>query len=50
MVEVYKKAYWRLADMMVRESRLPDQDLLMFFTHKEIRYLLETRSGGLVAK
>jgi len=33
MVEVFKLAYWKLAKMMVEEGRMPDEDLLFFFTH-----------------
>lgn len=50
MVEAFKKAYWRLAGLMVKEGRLPDQDLLFFFTHQEIDTLLNTRSGALINK
>ena len=50
MVEAFKQAYWRLAELMVREGRLPDADLLMFLTHLEIGRLISSRSGALVAK
>ena len=50
MVEAFKQAYWRLAELMVHEGRLPDADLLMFLTHPEIGRLISTRSGALVAK
>ena len=44
----FKKAYWRLAALMVRESRLPEPDLLFFLTHAEIGDLLYSRSAKLI--
>ena len=48
VTEIFKRAYWRLADMMVSESRLPEQKLLFFLTHREIGELLEHCSARLV--
>ena len=45
---IYKEAYWRLAELMVRENRLPDQKLLFFLTHAEIGELILRRPTGLV--
>ena len=45
---IYKEAYWRLAELMVRESRLPDPKLLFFLTHAEIGELIEQRSTKLL--
>ncbi|KAL3866323.1 hypothetical protein ACJMK2_043630 [Sinanodonta woodiana] len=50
MGDVLKQAYWKLADVMVQESRLPEQDLLFYLTHREIKTLIETRSPELVGK
>jgi rifampicin phosphotransferase len=50
LLDAFKQAYWKLAEMMVKESRLPDQDLLFFFTHNEIGKLLETRSARLITR
>ncbi|KAL3866318.1 hypothetical protein ACJMK2_043625 [Sinanodonta woodiana] len=50
MGDVLKQAYWKLADLMVQESRLPEQDLLFYLTHREIKTLIETRSPDLVRK
>ncbi|KAL3866328.1 hypothetical protein ACJMK2_043635 [Sinanodonta woodiana] len=50
MGDVLKQAYWKLADLMVQESRLPEQDLLFYLTHREIKTLIETRSPELVRK
>ena len=45
---IFKQAYWRLAELMVLESRIPDPKLLFFFTHSEIGKLLERRSANLI--
>ena len=45
---IFKAAYWRLAELMVRENRLPEQELLFFLTHREIRELIESRSASLI--
>ncbi|XP_022084106.1 uncharacterized protein LOC110975708 [Acanthaster planci] len=45
-----KEAYWRLARLMVREGRLPEEDLLFFFTPTEIGRLLKYRSPALVSR
>lgn len=50
LIDAFKQGYWKLAEMMVEENRLPDQDLLFFFTHREIGILLETRSPRLIAR
>ncbi|KAL3866327.1 hypothetical protein ACJMK2_043634 [Sinanodonta woodiana] len=50
MGDVLKQAYWKLADLMVQESLLPEQDLLFYLTHREIKTLIETRSPVLVRK
>ena len=44
----FKQAYWKLAELMVRESRLPDTNLLFFLTHAEIGDLIDQRSAKLV--
>ena len=46
--DIFKQAYWRLAAMMVREGRLPDERLLFFLRHSEIGKLIDTRSVRLV--
>ncbi|KAL8583173.1 hypothetical protein ACOMHN_046557 [Nucella lapillus] len=50
MNDVFKTAYWNLAALMVKEGRLPDEDLLFFLTHEEIGDLLDTRSARLVMR
>ncbi|GIY36276.1 hypothetical protein CDAR_552561 [Caerostris darwini] len=46
----WRKGYRRLGKLMVSEGRLPDADLLYFFTLEEVKELLETRSPGLISK
>ncbi|KAK7114411.1 rifampicin phosphotransferase-like [Littorina saxatilis] len=50
MNDIFKAAYWKLATLMVKEGRLPDEDVLFFLTHYEIAVLLATRSARLVMK
>ncbi|KAK3108445.1 hypothetical protein FSP39_008087, partial [Pinctada imbricata] len=50
LADKFKEAYWQLADMMTREGRLPEKDLLFYLTHSEIGKLVETRSPKLVSK
>ncbi|XP_041376866.1 putative phosphoenolpyruvate synthase [Gigantopelta aegis] len=45
-----KKAYRRLANLMVQEGRLPDADLIHFMTHYEIGRLLQTRSPKIIMR
>lgn len=45
---IFKQAYWRLAQLMVRESRIPEPKLLFFLTHSEIGKLLERRSANVI--
>ena len=46
--DIFKVAYWRLAELMVSESRLPEQELLFFLTHREIGDLIDSRSATLI--
>ncbi|XP_038068180.1 uncharacterized phosphotransferase YvkC-like [Patiria miniata] len=45
-----KEAFWRLAGLMVKEGRLPDDDLLFFLTPSEIGHLLKDRTPALVSR
>ncbi|XP_033626615.1 uncharacterized phosphotransferase YvkC-like [Asterias rubens] len=45
-----KEAYWRLANLMVREGRIPDEDLLFFFLPSEIDRLLRNGSPALISR
>ena len=46
--DIFKQAYWKLAKMMVKEGRLPDERLLFFLTHHEIGILLATKSVKMI--
>ena len=48
VTDIFKQAFWKLADQMVQESRLPDPDLMFFLTHREIGQLIQNRSARLV--
>ena len=48
VTDIFRQAYWKLADLMVSESRLPERDLLFFLTHREIGELIRVRSIKLV--
>ncbi|XP_037088269.1 putative phosphoenolpyruvate synthase [Pollicipes pollicipes] len=50
MLHQFRLAFRRLAELMVRESRLPDSDLVFFLTLYEIQRLLDTRSPAIVTK
>nr|XP_022308655.1 uncharacterized protein LOC111114583 [Crassostrea virginica]XP_022308656.1 uncharacterized protein LOC111114583 [Crassostrea virginica]XP_022308657.1 uncharacterized protein LOC111114583 [Crassostrea virginica] len=50
VADKFKQAYWRLAEKMCEEGRLPEKDLLFFLTHREIGQLLETRSPKLLTR
>lgn len=45
----FKQAYWRLATIMVKEGLIPEEELLFFFTHKELGELIQNRSGRLLS-
>ena len=45
---IFKIAYWRLAEMMVREGSLPDERLLFFLTHIEIGIVIQHRPVKLI--
>jgi len=46
----FRQAYIQLAQQMVHEGRIPDPDLIYFFTHYELGQLLKTRSARLLSK
>lgn len=50
-IHVFRMAYRRLAELLVADGRLPDADLIFFFTHTELNDLVRgSATGGLVAK
>ncbi|XP_078257893.1 rifampicin phosphotransferase-like [Rhinoraja longicauda] len=50
MNDVFKTAYWKLANLMVQEGYLPDEDLLFFLTHSEIGHVLQQRSATMITR
>ena len=48
VTNIFRQAYWKLAELLVKESRLPEPELLFFLTHVEIGKLIEHRSAKLV--
>ncbi|XP_033762375.1 uncharacterized phosphotransferase YvkC-like [Pecten maximus] len=48
--DIFKEAYWQLADLLLKEGRLPQKELMFFLTHSEIGKLLKTRSPRLITK
>jgi len=48
--DTFKEAYFKLGAMMVQESRLPDEDLIFFLTHRELGTVLATRSAKLIMR
>ncbi|XP_051884424.1 putative phosphoenolpyruvate synthase isoform X2 [Pristis pectinata] len=50
MTDIFRRAYWKLATLMVQEGFLPDEDLIFFLTHMEIGKLLLHRSPALISR
>ncbi|KAI4453473.1 phosphoenolpyruvate synthase-related [Holotrichia oblita] len=50
VIDTFKKAYRRLAAMLVKEGALPDEDLIFFLTHKEIGALIYDKDFKLIKK
>ncbi|CAL1271859.1 unnamed protein product [Larinioides sclopetarius] len=48
--EHWRHGYRRLGKLMVSEGRLPDEDLIFYFTFDEIHDLLDTRSPSLISR
>ncbi|XP_067130557.1 rifampicin phosphotransferase-like [Centruroides vittatus] len=49
-VDIYRRAYRKLGELMENEGRIPDSNLIFFFTHEEIGVLLKNRSAHLISK
>jgi len=48
--DAFKKAYSKLAKMLVEIGRLPDEDAIYFLTHDEIGLLVNSENAGLIKK
>ncbi|XP_014681604.1 PREDICTED: putative phosphoenolpyruvate synthase [Priapulus caudatus] len=49
-MDILRQGYNRLAELLVHEGRLPDKELIFYFTHDEIGELIKTRSARLINK
>ncbi|XP_054724473.1 putative phosphoenolpyruvate synthase [Uloborus diversus] len=49
-MNIWRKGFLTLSKLMVSEGRIPDAELIFFFTLPEIQELLETRSPKLISK
>jgi len=49
-LNIYRRAFWRLSEMMVREGRLPEKDLLFYLTIDELEKLVKERDPILVSR
>ncbi|XP_023716266.1 prodigiosin synthesizing transferase PigC isoform X3 [Cryptotermes secundus] len=50
IIHQLRLAYRHLAQLMVKEGRIPDAQLMFFFTHYELGVLLQTRDPVLITK
>lgn len=50
LLDHLRQGFWLLADLMVEEGRMPDADLLFYFSWPEVGRLLKTRSARLIAR
>ncbi len=50
VLDVFKAAYWRLADMLAEGGILPESDLMFFLQHDEIVRLIQQDDKALVKK
>jgi len=50
VLDGFKKAYARLAEMLVEQGRLPDADAIYFLTHQEIGQLVDDENAKLTKK
>lgn len=49
-VHVFRMAYRRLADLLVRDGKMPDPNLIFFLTHSEIGELIRSNGAALINK
>lgn len=48
--DIFKQAYWKLAELMVSEGFLPEKELIFFLTNTEILKILKERPSRLIPK
>lgn len=49
-IHVFRMAYRQLARLLYREGKIPDQDLIFFFTHSELQELIDSNGTALINK
>ncbi|XP_014675667.1 PREDICTED: uncharacterized protein LOC106815680 [Priapulus caudatus] len=49
-MDFLRQGYTRLAELLVHEGRLPEEELIFFLRHNEIGKLIKTRSARLINK
>lgn len=49
-IHVFRMAYRRLAQILVRDGKIPDENLIFFFTHPEIQELIRSNGAALINK
>ena len=50
IIHVFRLAYRKLAVLLVREGKLPDEGLIFFFTNPELKKLIDKPNASLVRK
>ncbi|MCL2556391.1 MAG: PEP-utilizing enzyme [Firmicutes bacterium] len=50
VLDVFKKAYVKLAHLLTKVGKLPDEDAIFFLTHEEIKTIVFENSDGLIKK
>ncbi|XP_045028647.1 putative phosphoenolpyruvate synthase [Daphnia magna] len=49
-IHVFRMAYRRLAHLLVRDGKIPDSNLIFFFTHSELQELIRANGVALINK
>jgi pyruvate,water dikinase len=49
-IHVFRMAYRRLAQLLVRDGKIPDANLIFFFTHSELQELIRSNGVALINK
>uniref|UniRef100_A0A0P6DHG3 Phosphoenolpyruvate synthase n=1 Tax=Daphnia magna TaxID=35525 RepID=A0A0P6DHG3_9CRUS len=49
-IHVFRMAYRKLASLLVRDGKIPDSNLIFFFTHSELQELIRANGVALINK
>ena len=49
-IHVFRMAYRRLAQLLVRDGKIPDANLIFFFTHSELQEVIRSNGVALINK